>query len=377
MPETKLVLGLGFGDEGKGRTVSYLASLGSSHVQHARLIVRFNGGHQAGHTVQFGDKHHVFSSFGSGSLQEVPTYISRFCTIYPFAFLNEWKELRPKVSMIQIYIDPLCQITTPFDVSVNQRIEGVNQHGSCGVGFGTTVGRAEKHYNLFAQDLLYPSILRAKLDNIMALYRSNAQGNWEQLKQEFLNDVEEFIPKVYIKHPPFRSFEEIIFEGAQGIMLDQDFGFFPNVTRSYCTSRNALEIVRENNLAIPTIYYVHRVYQTRHGVGFMTNEGLAPELKCNEKETNIRNTWQGKFRKGMLDVDLMRYALQCDRNFHDSRFEFLVLTCVDQVRDTFSGTARGKVVEYTPTSLYNNLTEEPLFGLLVSEGPETTQMHNR
>ena len=372
MPTTKLVMGLGFGDEGKGKTVSYLASLGSPD----KLIIRFHGGHQAGHTVQFGDKHHVFSSYGSGTLQGMHSYISRFCTVYPFALLNEWTDLMKLVNPIVIWIDPLCQITTPFDVSVNQRIEAVNQHGSCGVGFGTTIGRSEQHFNLFAQDLFYPSVLRGKLDNIMMYYRSNAQPDWESKKQEFLNDVECMLSKVIISPPQFKSYNEIIFEGAQGILLDQQFGFFPNVTRSYCTSRNALKLIKEFELNAPYIYYVHRMYQTRHGVGFMTNEGLAPTLINNEKETNVRNSWQGKFRKGMLDVDLMRYALACDSHFH-SNAATLVLTCADQVGKTFPGTTRGKVMEYTPRSLFDELqdTNPYLCHLLVSECPETTQVY--
>lgn len=145
-----IVVGLGFGDEGKGLTTSFLCSQTKNP-----LVVRFNGGHQAGHTVVYKDQRHVFSNFGSGTLQGVPTYWSEFCTFYPVTFLKEFELLSSVVDPV-IFINPLCPVTTPFDVEDNRVYEETHQHGSVGVGFGATLQRQQDHYKLGNYILINP-----------------------------------------------------------------------------------------------------------------------------------------------------------------------------------------------------------------------------
>lgn len=115
-----------------------------------------------------------------------------------------------------------------------------------------------------------------------------------------------------------------IFEGAQGILLDRDFGVFPNVTRSNTTSKNALKLY-----PFKEIYYVTRSYLTRHGNGFLPDEKPL-KLINNKKETNTGNRYQGKFRTAELNTDLLNYALQCDSHFAKGGKKNLVVTCMDQ-----------------------------------------------
>lgn len=117
-------------------------------------------------------------------------------------------------------------------------------------------------------------------------------------------------------------------------MLDQDMGFFPNVTRSNTTCKNALEII--NGLATDTyceIWYVTRSYQTRHGNGFMTNEDKPITLVNNENETNVQHQFQGTFRTSKLDPELLDFALTADAFNHSTEmllFKNLFITCNDQ-----------------------------------------------
>src|SRR5688572_22088172 len=116
-PVTKIVIGLGYGDEGKGQTVHSLAS-----EQKEGIVVRFNGGQQAGHTVVTSEQKHVFSSFGSGAFLRWRTYFSHHCTFNPVAALNELNILKRKLptlgsSLITMpVLHPLTMITTPWDV---------------------------------------------------------------------------------------------------------------------------------------------------------------------------------------------------------------------------------------------------------------------
>jgi adenylosuccinate synthase len=335
--QTNLVVGLGFGDEGKGRVVSALASSYTNPI-----VFRYNGGHQAGHTVVTDTQRHVFSSFGSGTLHGCPTYWSEFCTFYPWAVRNELEILKKLGVSPRLFVDALCPVTTNFDSAHNKVVEEKHRHGSCGVGFGSTIARHEAHYKLYFQDLFNETVLMAKLNNIMhSYYQSQFALQWEELRDRFLQSVE-FVrdcSNIRMVHAHeqktfLKWYDSVIFEGAQGILLDQDFGFFPNVTRSNTTSLNAMYLIAKWGMPAPKIYYVTRSYQTRHGNGFMSDE-TPPTLVNNENETNVQGPWQGVFRTGTLDLDLLRYAAQCDRNFIGDLKPNLVVTCLDQTGDVF------------------------------------------
>lgn len=114
-----LVIGALYGDEGKGSFVNYLCSQAKNP-----LVVRFSGGHQVGHTVVIGDKHHIFSNFGSGTLQGTPTYWSEFCTVSPTGILKEGNVLRKLGVEPKLILNANAMVTTPFDILQNHQLEG-------------------------------------------------------------------------------------------------------------------------------------------------------------------------------------------------------------------------------------------------------------
>lgn len=307
-----IVVGLGFGDEGKGLTTSFLCSQTKNP-----LVVRFNGGHQAGHTVVYEGKRHIFSGFGSGSLQGVPTYWSSFCTFHPCSFLREYELLNNPI----IYVNPLCKVTTPFDIDHNINAEKIKKHGSVGVGFGSTIQRNENYYKLFVQDLFFEPVLMAKLKLIAGYYKAECEG--EQMAN-FIESVKEIKNIIRLSDDSILKRYNPIFEGAQGILLDMDFGFFPNVTRSNTTTKNALNMCQSKE-----VYYITRTYLTRHGNGFLPNEKTL-NLVNNENETNKSHPYQGEFRTAELDISLLNYSLQCDNNFSKGLKKNIVVTCTDQ-----------------------------------------------
>lgn len=346
-----IILGMGFGDEGKGLTTSFLCSKIKDPI-----VVRFNGGHQAGHTVVHEGTRHVFSNFGSGTLQGAMTYWSKFCTVHPVGLCKEYTKLDR--TDIRLVIHPLCPVTTPYDIYHNQWIERSSKHGSCGVGFGSTLHRQENHYKLFVQDLFYPSVLKQKLDNIRAFYNEFIVE--EEMMGEFMMAVKWLTSLIVVEDDSWLpSNGSVIFEGAQGILLDKDFGFFPNVTRSNTTSKNVFEMKHGRE---EEIYYVTRCYQTRHGNGFMTNEVKDLGLKNNEQETNKSNPWQGDFRVGHLDKELLNYAIECDNHFSAKCVKNLVITCLDQ----FEGA--------DPETIIKSITTCKFDKVFVSYGPSLTDI---
>lgn len=363
-----IVLGLGYGDEGKGLMTDYLCSQIPEEEKVKSLVVRFNGGHQAGHTVQLKDgKRHVFSNFGSGTLQGVPTYWGSACTIHPEGIHNEFNKLASIGITPTLYINNSCPVTTLFDVGVNQRLEKLrtDKHGSCGVGFGTTLQREEDHYHLNVYDLNYPRVVKEKLKLISQYYGYKYDEGIIEDEMLFINSLVNnknihFVDDVigcFGNYP-----KNIIYEGAQGILLDKEIGFFPHVTRSHTDMRNLIvsldanyyqfhdsvgthyfskdgEVVIEPAI---DIYYVIRAYATRHGAGpfNMDNIGLLTFTDQSKIETNVTNTYQGEFRKGVLDVDLLRYGIKKMFIKNNLKYDYrvkhnLVVTCMDHLDNPY------------------------------------------
>ncbi|WP_353719489.1 adenylosuccinate synthetase [Dyadobacter sp. 676] len=275
-----------------------------------------------------------------------PVFFSRFCTIDPTGIARELKALeRLGVSPV-LFVDPLAMVTTPFDKFYNVNDRANLAHGTVGVGFGATVERNLGPCKLYAQDLFFPTIFQRKLEAVRDYYRGKFKSRGhecclEALELEILS-VGQFLRDVAVARDVARllterqlfamGFENYIFEGGQGILLDMDFGVFPNVTRSNTTSKNAIEILRRNGMAPDaTIYYLTRAYQTRHGNGWMSAEGHPVNLIRNEQETNAAGGHQGDFRTGVLDTDLLRYALQCDANYAGASEKQMVVSCLDQL----------------------------------------------
>jgi adenylosuccinate synthase len=366
-----IVIGLGYGDEGKGRVVDSLATPTTT-------VIRFNGGHQAGHTVVTEKNRHVFSTFGSGTFKGAETYITKYCTFYPTAFINEFNALKKATGMMHgLCVDSEAMLTTPFDVEINKRVEkdrGNGAHGSVGVGFGNTIGRHEKH-KLFVRDMMHPAILRNKLKCILKYYYTTLSVSERDI-EDFIKVCAEAVEIIDIvdEGAMFAQLvmdeNHLIFEGAQGVMLDMDYGFFPHVTRSHTTSRNAIELIKKYELIENvTINYVTRAYSTRHGNGPFDEPPII--LKNTERETNLTNTWQGQFKTGELNIDSLVYAVDCDR-YHSSAIisdNNLFITCVDQLTEE---------LELAPLEIGRALRIRQVY-TSHSEGPEPfiLQRHQR
>lgn len=331
----EVVVGAGFGDEGKGATVDGICR----RHDVPPLVVRFSGGHQAGHTVVAGDgRRHVFSQVGSGAFAGSPTFWSRHCTFEPLGFLTEVAALRGMGVEATVYIDPDAPLVTPWDRAFNQITERINRHGSCGVGFAATL-RRHADCPLRVGDVLHPRVLEVRLRSVIEYYRFVCPAIEELDPARFLGACAlvkgeaDIIGEIEVFAKARASRRNVVFEGSQGILLDMRHGFYPHMTMSRTTSANAVEMAARNGMQRPIVWAVTRAYQTRHGNGPMTNEHLASPLRsANTRETNVTNPWQGSLRYATLDLDMLRYAVDCDRADSGSlTFRGLVVTCLDQV----------------------------------------------
>jgi adenylosuccinate synthase len=240
----------------------------------------------------------------------------------PTGLLNEYDVLRGKGIEPALYIDGQCPITTPYEKERNQNSEKTLNHGTVGVGVGQTYQREEDHYSLTAYDLLYPWVFETKL-KLLKKYYTFLGWSPKDIPEEFLEDCRELMRlgsvNIVSKMPDYKN---IVFEGAQGLLLDQNFGFFPHVSRGNTGMKN----INEMGFA-PTVYLVTRAYQTRHGNGPMSNEGISGFKEFNPYEKNTNTGFQGKFRTAPLDLSLLRYAIGKDSLMPTDKT--LVVTCLD------------------------------------------------
>jgi len=331
---TKLiaVIGVNFGDEGKGQFVNNL--IDPAYADNY-LVVRYNGGAQAGHTVEYNGMRHVFSHFGSGTLKGARTYLTDAFICNPNVFFVERQELLLKQCYPKIYISGNSRVTTPFDVLWNrclENIRGANQHGSVGLGINATIVR---HKSIpFIVDSItndYNEFVKT-MEKIKKHYLNFSEKHPEETKL-FLSCVNEykdinelyrsFYEKcLYMKNCAIQTIDmydflrserretTVIFEGAQGLQLTEQYGVMPYCTPTSCSVSNiekqfsVSSSFYDKKCNTMDVYYLTRPYITRHGAGPLPNEVSFEEISqfFNIVDTtNMPNDYQGSIRYAYMD----------------------------------------------------------------------------
>lgn len=357
MREVKVVIGKNFGDEGKGQTVELLCR-GKNAV-----VVRHNGGAQAGHTVEDGNFRFVFHQLGSGSRWSCPTYWSE--TFLPDllkigeeveTLRQEMKEKLGACFTGRIYAHENCACTTVYDVLLNslmEQLRGKKKHGSCGMGIYEAVLRTgEEAFSLRLRDFcgatetqiaerlrcIREGYVRPRVTKLCAEYpkefsREEIQEWLALLWDENLcqNAAAEMCANFnhYVSLADWQDiserYETVIFENAQGLMLDEDNReYFPHLTPSHTGLFNVAELLckdgtkegakkeQKMEMGQPNleIFYVTRTYVTRHGAGRLDFECGKEEINPDMTDlTNIPNPWQDclRYAKHPAGEEFVRY----------------------------------------------------------------------
>ncbi|WP_261803497.1 adenylosuccinate synthetase [Variovorax sp. PAMC26660] len=330
------LLGLGFGDCGKGLYTDYLCAAWQAHT-----VVRFNGGAQAGHNVVLADgRHHTFSQFGAGSFHAgVATVLASPVVVHPTALRIEEEALRRvgvHDAFSRLLVDARCRVTTPFHQAAGRLREwarGARAHGSCGVGVGETVRQAfaapgdTLHYG----DLKNPVRALDKLEaSRVSLHREfagiDALPSHADAAQELAMLDDDSLAARWLdavapclRQSPPASADAIgqrlarsgtvVFEGAQGVLLDEWRGFHPHTTWSTISTAAVEAVLHDAGITSPVQHLgVLRSYLTRHGSGPLPTHDHALDARLAEPH-NADEGWQGVFRRGHPDAVLLRHAL--------------------------------------------------------------------
>jgi len=315
-----IVTDLGYGDAGKGTVVDWLCSPDGGGPVHT--VIRFNGGAQAGHNVVTADgRHHTFAQFGSGTFTPgVRTHLSRFVLVDPLALAAEAAHLASAGvpdALGRLTVDRDALLVTPHHRAANQARElarGEKRHGSCGMGIGETASYALSNPAEAprVRDCADPRALARKL-SILRDWLTSELGDLHVPAAADLRDAYRAfaaaVPLVdggYLRR--LLRAGRAVFEGAQGVLLDEWRGFHPYTTWSTTTFDNAETLLAEAGESAIRLGVI-RCYMTRHGPGpFVTEDPTLEVPEPHNHQGTERGTWQGPFRTGHLDAVALRYA---------------------------------------------------------------------
>ncbi|PJE78726.1 Adenylosuccinate synthetase [invertebrate metagenome] len=321
MGKTVVVLGTQWGDEGKGKIVDLL-------TEEAEAVVRFQGGHNAGHTLVIDGEKTVLHLIPSGILRKgVTCYIGNGVVLAPDALLEEMDQLQDRGIPVQdrLKISPACPLILPYHVALDnarEQARGKSKIGTTGRGIGPAYEDKVARRGLRVSDLLHPERFAEKLREVMDFHNfslkhfyKTAEVNYEDVLKQTLSMAERIIPMIdrVTDHLQAKldAGAKLLFEGAQGSMLDIDHGTYPFVTSSNTTAGGVSTGCGLGPLSIRYVLGITKAYTTRVGAGpFPTELFDTAGQHLAEKGHEFGATTGRPRRCGWFDAIAMRKSVQ-------------------------------------------------------------------
>ncbi|WP_284617008.1 adenylosuccinate synthase [Aquabacterium humicola] len=275
-----VVVGTQWGDEGKGKVVDWL-------TDHAHGVVRFQGGHNAGHTLVIKGVKTALQLIPSGIMREgVPCYIGNGVVVDPIHLLGEIERLEAIGVEVRsrLFISESCPLILPFHVEVDRAREarressGIGKIGTTGKGIGPAYEDKVARRALRVQDLKHPERFAKKLRELLEIHNAALSGYlqgqalaFQPIFDQSMKVAEALKPMLadvgYRIHNANREGANLLFEGAQGTLLDIDHGTYPYVTSSNCVAGNAAAGAGVGPGMLHYILGITKAYTTRVGGG--------------------------------------------------------------------------------------------------------------
>jgi adenylosuccinate synthase len=321
MGKNVVVLGTQWGDEGKGKIVDLL-------TEQVKYVVRFQGGHNAGHTLVIEGKKTVLHLIPSGILHNgVTCLIGNGVVLAPDALMKEIVELEKQgvPARARLRLSPACPLILPFHSALDQareKAKGDAKIGTTGRGIGPAYEDKVARRGLRLGDLLDPERFARKLREVMdyhnfvlANYYKTETLDYDRVLQQTLELGEQLKPMIAdvsaLLHKAREAGEDIMFEGAQGSLLDVDHGTYPFVTSSNTTAGGTATGTGFGPLYLDYVLGITKAYTTRVGSGpFPTELSCAIGEHLGAKGHEFGATTGRKRRTGWFDAVALRHAVQ-------------------------------------------------------------------
>ena len=350
MYKTLAVIGLQYGDEGKGKIIDYLSS-------RFEIVARYQGGANAGHTVITEGKVFKFHLIPSGLLHGTICVLGNGMVIDPLELLNEIETVKDYVPFKKLKISERAHVVMPYHKEIDRIEEQLKGEkiGTTGKGIGPAYEDKYGRIGIRMGDLLKKEILEKKV-SIALKMKSKI------LDKEF--DINEIVEKYYnagillkknivdtssFLRKSIENGKSVLFEGAQGTHLDVDFGMYPFVTSSNTTIGGAV-----TGLGIPPHYIsqvmgVVKAYTTKVGEGPFPTEIKGKIADQILKKGNEYGTTTGRPRRiGWLDLMLVRYSVELSGVKYLAISKIDILSGIEEIKVSYAYEYEGKIIKKIP-----------------------------
>lgn len=353
-----VIVGLQWGDEGKGKITDFYAGK-------ADCVIRFQGGNNAGHTVIVNEKKYKFHLIPSGAVRGKKIIIGNGVVVDPEVLLKEINMLKENNIEVDLVVSERAHVIMPYHRILDgaeERFLGNKKIGTTGRGIGPCYADKIARYGIRMGDIVDKEVFKEKLERILPIKQAILSAlNIEKIDEKEI--FEKYVSygkelKKYVKdttviiHNLLEGGKTLLFEGAQGCMLDIDFGTYPYVTSSHPISGGAPVGAGISPKKIDRIIGVLKAYTTRVGMGPMPTE-LKGEMGNHlvEKGNEYGTTTGRKRRCGWLDGVAASYACRLNGIDEIALTKLDVLDGLEKIKVCVAYEYDGKRIENFPSSL--------------------------
>ena len=370
---TFIVLGAQWGDEGKGKMTDYLA-------EEANVVVRYQGGNNAGHTVEVGDKQYKLHLIPSGILHdEKLNVIGNGVVIDPIAFFSEIDYLQEegvKVNPEKLIVSDRAHIIMPYHKildKLKEQARGKNDIGTTGKGIGPCYTDKFERCGIRVCDLIDKEVFKEKLSENIEMknkYIVNVFGgealNFDEIYEEYSKYGERLKPFVrdtsVTVYNEIKENKSVLFEGAQGMLLDIDYGTYPFVTSSNTTAGGVANGVGIGPNMITNAVGIAKAYTTRVGKGpFPTELENETGEWIREKGHEYGVTTGRSRRCGWLDIVILKTSVRVSGLTSLAVTKIDTLAGLEKVKMCVGYKFNDEVIDYFPASLEDLAKCEPIY----------------
>ena len=367
-----VVVGSQWGDEGKGKIVDWLS-------READIVVRFQGGHNAGHTLVIRDVTYKLRLLPSGIVRkEKVSIIGNGVVVDPWALLEEIEEIKSKgveINQNNLIISEAANLILPFHKEMDEIREdaaGESKIGTTRRGIGPAYEDKVGRRSIRVMDLVSEKNLEDRLETVLAHHNAIRKGlgkeiyKKDKLKKDLLNiapEILKYSQPVWKKIDKFKSQgKKILFEGAQGILLDVDHGTYPFVTSSNTVASAAATGTGCGPNSINYVLGITKAYTTRVGEGPFPTElknDIGEKLGTIGKE--FGTVTSRKRRCGWFDGVLVRQTIKISGIDGIALTKLDVLDELDEIKMCIAYEVDGKKIDYLPAAVNDQIKAKPIY----------------